>query len=69
MDDNQLLTLSEAAARLRLSTPETFARFARRHGIPLIRIGPRVVRIRARDLDRVLEDHTRVQHEGDHAEA
>ena len=55
--EDQLLTLDEAADRLRLSTGETFARFARRHGIPLVKIGSRVVRVRRRDLDALIETH------------
>ena len=54
---DQLMTLAEAADQLRLSTGETFARFARRHGIPLVKIGSRVVRVRRRDIDAVIESH------------
>jgi excisionase family DNA binding protein len=61
----QLLTLAEAAERLRLSTAETFARFARRHGIALVKIGGRVVRVRADDLERAIELHTVQQQPGD----
>ena len=59
MSDQQLLTLTEAADRLRLQSAETFARFARRHGIPLLKVGARIVRIRASDLERFIEVHTR----------
>ncbi len=55
--DDQLLTLAEAADLLRLSTGETFARFARRHRIPLIRFGSRIVRVRRADLDRAIRAH------------
>ena len=44
MTSPDLLTLAEGARILRLRTAETFARFARRHGIPLVKIGRRVVR-------------------------
>ena len=54
---DQLLTLGEAAERFRLSTAETFARFARRHAIPLVQIGRRVVRVRVEDLDRAIAQH------------
>lgn len=54
----RLLTLREAAEALRLSTSETFVRFARRYGIPLVRIGPRVIRVRAADLERAIEHNT-----------
>ena len=56
--DHRLLTLSEAAARLRLKNGASFSRFARRYFIPLVRIGRRVVRIRESDLDRFLQDHS-----------
>jgi hypothetical protein len=52
---DQLLTLDEAAASLRLRSADNFARFARRHGIPLVRLGCRVVRVRASDLARTVE--------------
>ncbi len=59
MPEQQLLTLTEAADLLRLQSGETFARFARRHGIPLLKIGSRLVRIRAGDLERFIAIHTR----------
>ena len=59
MPEQQLLTLAEAADLLRLQSGETFARFARRHGIPLLKIGARLVRIRAGDLERFIAIHTR----------
>ena len=59
MPNQQLLTLTEAADFLRLQSAETFARFARRHGIPLLKIGSRLVRIRAGDLERFIAVHTR----------
>ena len=59
MPEQQLLTLTEAADLLRLQSGETFARFARRHRIPLLKIGARVVRIRASDLERFIAVHTR----------
>ena len=58
MSAQQLLTLTEGAALLRLQSGETFARFARRHGIPLLKVGARIVRIRASDLERFIEVHT-----------
>ncbi len=54
---DELLTLDEAAQLLRLRTPETFARFAKRYALPLVRIGRRVVRVRAQDLDRLIVEH------------
>jgi len=57
MTDHELLTLSEAAQVVRLRTAETFARFARRHGIPLVKIGGRVVRVRVADLLGAIERH------------
>ena len=59
MSAQRLLTLTEAADLLRLQSGETFARFARRHGIPLLKIGSRLVRIRAGDLERFIAIHTR----------
>jgi hypothetical protein len=50
MVKNELLLVSEAVALLRLRGPENFARFARRHGIPLVRFGARV-RVRRSDID------------------
>ena len=64
MSEEVLLTLDEAASLLRLRTPETFARFARRHGIPLLKIGSRWVRVRRRDLERILRDHTETEQGG-----
>ena len=52
---DQLMTLAEAAEQLRLSTGETFARFARRHGIPLVRFGGRVVRVRREVLEQAIQ--------------
>ena len=57
MTSTDLLTLAEAARIFRLRTAETFARFARRHGIPLVRIGNRVVRVRRVDLETVIREH------------
>ena len=54
MTTTRLLTITEAAERLRLQSPANFARFARRHGIPLLRMGARVVRVRERDLEAVI---------------
>ena len=55
--ETELLTLAEAAQALRLRSPANFTRFARRHSIPLIRLGSRVVRVRASDLEQVVERH------------
>ena len=56
MVKDELLLVREAVALLRLRGPENFARFARRHGIPLVRFGARV-RVRQSDIDRfVLEN-------------
>ena len=72
MTDQKLLTLDEAAGILRLKTGETFARFARRHAIPLVRIGHRVVRVRSQDLDRAIQRNLQTQGtangRADHAE-
>jgi hypothetical protein len=51
MVKEELLLVSEAVALLRLRGPQNFARFARRHGIPLVRFGARV-RVRRIDIDR-----------------
>jgi excisionase family DNA binding protein len=53
----RLLTVEEAAARLRLRSAKNFARFASRHRIPLIRLGHRTVRVLAEDLERALASH------------
>ena len=58
MPNQHLLTLTEAADILRLRSGETFSRFARRHGIPVLKIGARLVRIRASDLENFMEIHT-----------
>ncbi len=50
MVKDELLLVREAVAFLRLRGPENFARFARRHGIPLVRFGARV-RVRRIDID------------------
>ena len=55
---DQLLTLAQAAAMLGLRSGETFARFARRHSIPLVRAGRRVVRVRLSALERFIEQHS-----------
>ena len=57
-DDLTLLTLAEAAEIMRLSCPESFARFARVHGIPLVRFGQKVVRVRPSDLRAAIEANT-----------
>ena len=49
-----LLTLEEGARALRLSGAESFSRFARAHGIPLIRFNSKTVRIRRDDLERAI---------------
>ena len=51
MAEQKLLTLDESAQVFRLASAETFARFARRNSIPLIKMGGRVVRVRASDLE------------------
>ena len=51
----QLMTPEEAAAQLRLKSSRNLARFARRHGLPLIRLGQRVIRVRVEDLEQFLE--------------
>jgi excisionase family DNA binding protein len=58
MPEQELLTLAEAADILRLQSGETFSRFARRHGIPLLKIGSRLVRVRASDLEKFMAIHT-----------
>ena len=57
MAEQELLTLAEGARALRLRNAETFARFARRNSIPLVKMGRRVVRVRASDLARAIEQH------------
>ena len=55
--DQKLLTLSEAAECLRLKNGASFSRFAKRHSIPLVRIGRRIVRVRAADLEHYVREH------------
>ena len=50
MAEDELLLIREAVLLLRLRGPENFARFARRHGIQLVRFGARV-RVRRRDIN------------------
>ena len=57
MSDETLLTLSQAAKRMGLRSAETFSRFAKRHRIPLIRFGNRVVRVRHEDLESAIHTH------------
>ena len=47
----------EAAEKLRLASGETFSRFARRYGIPLVRFGPKIVRVSAADLSEAIRAH------------
>ena len=54
MVKDELLLVHEAVSLLRLRGPENFARFARRHGIPLVRFGARV-RVRRSDIERFVE--------------
>ncbi len=53
----ELLTPAECAEIFRLSTPETFVRFAKRWGIPLIRIGSKIIRISRTDLEEFIQRH------------
>ena len=55
--EDRLLTLDEAAQQVRLKNAATFSRFARRHGIPVIRFGNKVVRIRASDVEKAISAH------------
>ena len=52
-----LLTLGEGAQRFKLANGETFGRFAKRHGIPIVRFGKKVVRVRSSDLERAITEH------------
>ena len=54
---DSLLKLDEAASVLRLRSGEAFSRFAERHGIPLIRFGRKVVRVRRSDLEHAIRAH------------
>ena len=54
MVDEELLLVEEAVAVLRLHGPHNFARFARRHGLPVVRFGGRV-RVRRADLDSFIQ--------------
>jgi len=56
MKKDELLLVGEAVARLRLRGPQNFARFARRHGIPIVRFGARI-RVRRSDIDRFVEEN------------
>jgi hypothetical protein len=58
---DRLLTLNEAARVLRLRTQRNFARFARRHGLPLVRFGSRTILVRQEDLERVVRTHLTTQ--------
>ena len=52
-----LLTPSEVRQVLGLRSTHNLNRFAKRYGIPLVRFGGRMVRIRASDLARVIDSH------------
>ena len=53
----ELLTVGDAARVLKLKSAQNFRRFAKRHGIPLVRLGAKVVRIRVSDLERSIAAH------------
>ena len=55
---DKLLTFAESSERLGLASPDNFARFAKRYGIPVIRFGPRIARIRSSDLERAIQRRT-----------
>ena len=54
----RLLSVEEAARRLRLS-PLTVRDYIRRQGLPAVRLSPRVLRVRERDLEAWLEARRR----------
>jgi excisionase family DNA binding protein len=49
-----LLKSSEAAERLGFASAQTFLRWARRTGFPLIRLSPNTVRVRKSDVEKYL---------------
>lgn len=58
-DDHNLLTVAEAALELRLSGP-TVRRLIREGVVPAVQLAPgHAVRIRRRDLDRLLQAQRR----------
>ena len=54
---DRLLKLGEAAEKVGLKNAATFSRFARRHGIAVVRFGNKVVRVRETDLERAISAH------------
>ncbi len=56
-DDNDLLTIAEAAGILKVSTV-TVSRWRRQGRLPTLKIGPRAVRIRRSDLDLVSQPYS-----------
>ena len=52
--NDELLTIGEAAERLRISRSSLYDRL-RDGSIPTVRLGPRIVRVRTSDLDAFLE--------------
>lgn len=59
----ELLTLSEAAKRLRIGRTHAY-RLAARHDIPTVRLG-RALRVPARALAQWIEEHTQREGERD----
>ncbi len=56
---DKLLTFAQSSELLGLASRDNFARFAKRYGIPIIRFGPRIARIRSSDLERAIQRHTK----------
>jgi len=58
---DRLLKLDEAARILGLQSGATFSRFAKRHRIPLVRFGSRIVRVREEELEAAIRSHEQQQ--------
>ena len=63
--DYRLLTFAQGSELLGLASSDNFARFAKRHGIPIVRFGSRCVRIRSSDLERAIQRRIEPEPEAD----
>ena len=58
MSNERMMTCGEAAHRLRYSRGDTFRRWAKKSGFPLVRLSQTQVLVRESDIERELERRT-----------
>lgn len=58
MSEDRMMTCKEAAHRLRYSRGDTFRRWAKKSGFPLVRLSQTQVLVRESDIDLELERRT-----------